>query len=72
MPLLLSSVHSFVVNMFQDTLVEVTKKMQSSLIGIYTVYLAQRTAVPLISIISGTGSAIWSKANFGPTGHNHP
>jgi hypothetical protein len=23
------------------------------------------------SIISGTGAAIWSKTNFGPTGHHH-
>jgi hypothetical protein len=24
------------------------------------------------SIISWTGAAIWSKTNFGPTGHHHP
>jgi hypothetical protein len=24
------------------------------------------------SIISRTGTAIWSKTNFGPTGHHHP
>jgi hypothetical protein len=26
----------------------------------------------LISIISETGAAIWSKTNFGPAAHNHP
>jgi hypothetical protein len=26
----------------------------------------------LVSIISGTSAAIWSKTNFEPTGHHHP
>jgi hypothetical protein len=26
----------------------------------------------VVSIISGAGAAIWSKINFGPTGHHHP
>jgi hypothetical protein len=33
----------------------------------------QRTlANQLVSIISVTGVAIWSKTNFGPTGHHYP
>jgi hypothetical protein len=28
--------------------------------------------IPLLSIISGTGIAIWLKTDFGPTGHHYP
>jgi hypothetical protein len=33
---------------------------------------SERSDVPLVSIIPGTGAAIWSKTNFPSTGHHHP
>jgi hypothetical protein len=35
-------------------------------------WFEQLQKMPLLLIVSGTGTAIWSKTDFGPTGHHHP
>jgi hypothetical protein len=38
----------------------------------YKKFIFYNSLVPLKSIISGTGAAIYSNNDFGPTGHHHP
>jgi hypothetical protein len=68
------------INHVQFTGPEVSKignpfsKMHVSFILYATKFTLYTTTLQktLLSIISGTGAAIGSKTNFGPTGHHHP
>jgi hypothetical protein len=72
----LNSYKSKIICIYAQTTMYQHSRTSHSLLFIHFLTVAHTNNLIIIyetvSIISGTGAAIWTKTNFGPTGRHHP